>query len=162
MKKLVMVAMISFYFLYGICLAAGDGIMPDAGERRYQDDKKEFAMLKAVEDIDKNMDFLLRMHQEVDASTGLGWEIFIADKLPSQTVAVIRLMTRGKVGVNRMCPRVVIEDMMSDSDYDQWMTRTISSLEAIRMADSKEETVRQECLALIRESLAKSPSRKTQ
>ncbi len=115
---------------------------------------------KAAEDIARNMLFLIAVHAETDAATAEAWEIDIADKIPTQPVAVIQLMAHMHnelpdiIYAQKMCPRVFIEDTASYDQMIDWMERAAAALEAFTMIDPQEEAMRRACLEEIQKALA--------
>lgn len=109
---------------------------------------------KAVEDIASNIPVLILIRKDFGESAHLEWAIPIAEKLPSQPVAVVQLMTLADNSIDQMCPRQVIEDTLSFSEFKSWMERAAASLESFTMNDAKAEITRRACLQKIRDSLS--------
>jgi hypothetical protein len=123
-------------------------------------DQAELALEKAVEDIAAHIPFLLFIRSKFDAIAHLAWAIPIAEKLPSQPVAVVQLMTIVNDifdyfdVTDHMCPRMVIEDAIPFQQYKNLMERSVLALESFAMKDAKAEEVRERCLLKIKDTLA--------
>ena len=115
---------------------------------------------KATEDISGNIPFLIAVHAETDAAVAKDWEILIADKIPTQPVAVIQLLAHMNnampdvIYVQKMCPRDFIEDTASYDQMVDWMERAATALEVFTMIDPREEAMRRACLEEIQKALA--------
>jgi len=109
---------------------------------------------KAVEDIAANIPLLVVLRKDFGESAHLEWAIPIAEKLPSQPVAVVQLMTLVDNSIDQICPRIVIEDTIPFSEYKNWMERSATSLESFTMNDEKAETTRRVCLQKIKDALS--------
>ena len=127
---------------------------------RFNWNKKALALDKAVEDIAAHIPFLLLLRKEFGEIFHLEWAIPIAEKLPSQPAAVIRLMAISNETFRHidlteiMCPWMVIEDTpIYFSQYKDWMERAVATLEAITMNDALEEKTRMACLQNIKDAL---------
>ena len=100
------------------------------------------------------------MHAETDAAVAKDWEILIADKIPTQPVAVIQLLAHMNnampdvIYVQKMCPRDFIEDTASYDQMVDWMERAATALEVFTMIDPREEAMRRACLEEIQKALA--------
>lgn len=121
--------------------------------------RAELAHDKALEDVAANIPFLLLIRDDFGVSF-LDWVIPIAEKLPSQPVAVIQLLTNienqypEQRYIEHICPRTVIEDAIPYSQYKNWMERSILALESFTMKDGKAEKVRKRCLRQIKAELS--------
>lgn len=120
----------------------------------FQWSRAALARDKALEDIAANIPALVLLRKDFGESAHLEWAIPVAEKLPSQPVAVIRLMTIADNSIDQICPRMVIEDTISFSEFQNWMERSVASLESFTMNDADAETTRRVCLQKIRHSLS--------
>ena len=123
--------------------------------------RAELALDKALEDIAAHIPLLLLMRKDFGESF-LDWAVPIAEKLPSQPVAVIQFVANledgyagtGQRYIEHICPRAVIEDAIPFSEYKNWLERSSLVLEAFTMNDPKAERARSFCLEKIKEALA--------
>lgn len=109
---------------------------------------------KALEDIAANIPLLILIRKDFGESALLEWAIPIAEKLPSQPVAVVQLMALVDNSIDQICPRMVIADTISFPEFTNWMERSVASLESFAMKDVDADTIRQACLRKIRNSLS--------
>ncbi|MCL1986211.1 MAG: hypothetical protein FWG59_07175 [Betaproteobacteria bacterium] len=120
--------------------------------------RAELARDKALEDVAANIPFLLLIRKDFGESF-LEWVIPIAEKLPSQPVAVIQLMTNianwndGQY-IDKMCPMAVIEDSITFEQYKNWLERSVTALESFTMHKTEAEKTRRVCLGKIKSALA--------
>ena len=98
------------------------------GHWGFQATRAELARDKALKDIAANIPLLLLIRKDFGESF-LDWVIPIAEKLPSQPVAVVQLATSiedgytgiGQRYIDHICPMMVIEDAIPFSRYKNWM-----------------------------------------
>ena len=127
----------------------------------FRRNRAELARDKALEDIAANIPLLLLIRKDFGESF-LDWVIPIAEKLPSQPVAVVQLATSiedgytgiGQRYIDHICPMMVIEDAIPFSRYKNWMERSVAALESFAMKDTKAEKIRSVCLEKIKNELA--------
>lgn len=150
-KACIYLAFILFLYSSGIACANS--------EKSWQTfDKSSLALEKAIENIFGNLDLLASMRGDFGESALLAWATPIADKIPSQPAAVIRLMARTGYPVKNMCPRMYIEDQATFDEMVQWMEQAVAALDSFAMKDPKEEALREACLREIRKTLANRES----
>jgi hypothetical protein len=157
MKKVILAITAVFIALAGsvACAAA----TPDLAE--FEKDPWGFpwsraglARDKAVEDIASNIPLLILIRKDFGESALLEWAIPIAEKLPSQPVAVVQLMALVDNSIDQICPRMVIEESISFFEFKSWMERSAASLESFTMNDAKAEITRRACLQKIENALS--------
>ena len=110
--------------------------------------KYEYIITKSCEDIRANMDIMLSIHKEIDAAIATAWRVSVAKKIPSQPVAVIRLLSKADVKAQRYCMDPFFE--ADEITLKTWLESSIDALESFTMKNSKEELFRCECLEEIR------------
>lgn len=108
----------------------------------------------AVADIAKNGPKLIALRSRTDAASAEYWNVAIAHRIPEQPAAVLRLMAKAGVPVDKMCPREVIEDELSFAEYVQWMENAVAALDSLVLETPSEEVIRKDCLRAIRDSLS--------
>ena len=126
-------------------------------DHAFRSKRAELALDKALEDIAANIPFLLVLKKDFGESALFGWAVPIAEKLPSQPVAVIQFMTNiadDEQYIIHMCPMGVIEDSIPFDQYKIWLERSVAALEAFTMTDVKAEKMRNYCLQRIKHDLA--------
>jgi hypothetical protein len=122
--------------------------------------RAELAFAKALEDIAANIPLLLVLKKDFGESALFWWAAPIAEKLPSQPVAVIQLMVNiadwntAEQYINHMCPMWVVENGIDFVQYENWLERSIAALESFTMTDARAEQMRNRCLRQIRDALA--------
>jgi len=108
------------------------------------DKKYEYIITKSCEDIQSNTDILLSVYKEIDAAIATTWRVSVAKKIPSQPVAVIRLLSKAGVKPPRYCMDPFFE--ADEFILKTWLGNAIDALEAFTMNDGKEESFRCQCL----------------
>lgn len=107
----------------------------------------------AAGDIANNIPLWLELEREADGCFYTGWTIALGDKIPSQPVAVIEVLSfLAEDTVPKVCPRAFFEGS-EIYEMEDWMKRAITSLDAFTMKDAKKEKIRQRCRELIQTSL---------
>ncbi|MDR0477948.1 MAG: hypothetical protein LBH14_08470 [Desulfobulbaceae bacterium] len=119
-----------------------------------------FILNGAARDISDNISVWLKLKQTADGGSGEMWTIVLGDKIPSQPIAVIdvlSLIPHDKIPltdeIRDVCPRPFMEGAQ-EYEMEDWMNRAIATLSSFTMNDPKKEKIRQECLANIKQSLA--------
>ena len=122
-------------------------------DRLYKENKMFFIIEKACADINKNMTFLINLYvdNEFDGIIPGYFSTIIADKILSQPVSVINLISKLNIPVTKMCPKDSFEDQ--SEDYKHWKENAIVILDSFTMNDAEEEGIRQGCLKAIKKSL---------
>jgi len=114
-----------------------------------------FILSGASRDISANIPLWVHLRNTLDGASALGWAIALGDKIPSQPIAVIEVLSLTHRGdIERVCPRPFMEDS-EIYEMEQWMERAISSLSSFTMNSCQKESIRKECLAKIEQSLAR-------
>ena len=108
----------------------------------------------AVANVAGNTPKLIELHKKTDAASSEYWNVAIAHTIPEQPAAVVRLMAKADIRIERMCPREVIEDELSFVEYVQWMEKAVAALDTFTLDNPGEEIIRKACLQAIRDSLA--------
>ncbi len=157
MKRLILTLATALFVLAGAA-AHGATVLDIVGFEKdpwgFQWNRAILARDKALEDIAANIPLLILIRKDFGESALLEWAIPIAEKLPSQPVAVVQLMTLADNSIDQICPRMVIEDTISFPEFKSWMERSAASLESFAMKDANAETTRRTCLQKIRDSLS--------
>lgn len=151
MKKCFLRVVLAFSVCFSVFACSAMPPSTRSGDAKSED---IFAVIEnAVGNIAGNSVFLAELRLKTDAGSSEYWEESVADQLPSQPVAVIQLMTRTGIPVERMCPREVIEDALSVEQYTIWKQQAVAALDSFIMKDLAEEAVRKACLREIQKSL---------
>jgi len=120
---------------------ASDGIF----DVQVMDEKKyQYIFDGAFHDVDDNAEFLVRIKKDLDASLSEGWGFELARRIPSQTAAVINVLSLLDEDVAWYCSEPFIE--AEDYVAEKWYRKSISALKAIRMAEEEKESIRCLCL----------------
>lgn len=110
--------------------------------------KFEYIITQSCEDIHANMDIMLSVHKEIDAAIATAWRVSVAKKIPSQPVAVIRLLSKAGVKAQRYCMDPFFE--ADEITLKTWLESSIDALESFTMKNVREELFRCECLEEIK------------
>lgn len=111
-----------------------------------------FIMDKASQDISSNISIWVKLKNELQGENALGWELILGDKIPSQPIAVIEIISLTKTDIASICPR----HFMEGSEYyeiERWMNRAIDTLNSFTMTDSSKDDIRKQCLLKIQIAL---------
>jgi hypothetical protein len=121
----------------------------------YKENKIFFIIEKACADINKNMTFLTNLYtdNEFDGIISGYFSTVIADKILSQPISVINLMSKLNIPITKMCPKDYFED--NSDDYEHWKEMAIVILDNFTMSNAVEEKIRVDCLKAIKKSLRK-------
>jgi hypothetical protein len=129
-----------------------------ADDDKFEEEKNrmkvfEFIFDGASKDIADNISLFVALTKRIDAASGLAWRIALGDKIPSQPVAVIEVLSRVDEDLlPQVCPRIFMEGSEDYAMVD-WMNRAIQSLGSFTMQDSRKDAIRAECLERIEASL---------
>ena len=115
----------------------------------------EFTMSGASQDISANISLWVGITKETSSvSLSEGWPIVLGDKIPSQPIAVIEVLSLiNHDEIRCVCPRPFMEGS-EIYEMEQWMNSAINSLSSFTMNDPKKDKIRIECLERIKKSLA--------
>jgi hypothetical protein len=139
--------------------------MVHAKDTTFQDmenDEKmnNFILNGAARDISDNIPVWLKLKQSADGASGEDWWTVLGDKIPSQPIGVIdvlSLIPDDKIPliyeIQAICPRPFVEGT-PDYVMEPWMNRAIATLSSFTMNDPKKEKIRRECLENIKKDLA--------
>ena len=135
--------------------ALAASLAPDTDNPFFERRKKDMLMEKAVEDIDGNFPLIVAMSESFGESWYMTWGWWLADRLPSQPVAVIKVFaaTRAKDNLAMVCPRFPSDDPAYAGSEFHYLSRTAEALSSFTLANPAEEAVRKECLANVRENI---------
>jgi len=113
-----------------------------------------FILKGAAQDMSDNIPLWVRLRHTLDAGSAEDWQIVLGDKIPSQPIAVIDVLSlTPHEDIQYVCPRPFVEGTQT-YEMEDWMNRAITTLSSFTMNDPKKEKIRQECLQNIKQSLA--------
>jgi len=119
-----------------------------------------FTLDGAAKDISDNIPLWVKLKQTFDAGSAEAWTMVLGDKIPSQPIGVIdvlSLIPHDRVPltdeIQAICPRPFLEGTQN-YEMEDWMNRAIATLSSFTMNDPKKEKIRQECLENIKRDLA--------
>jgi len=147
-----------------ICLLSLVGVfcLPDviyAKDISLQDEEiggkmDNFILNGAAQDISDNIPLWVKLNKTLDAGSGEEWRLVLGDKIPSQPIGVIDVLSlTSHEEIQYVCPRPFVEGTQN-YEMEDWMNRAITTLSSFAMNDPKKEKIRQECLQNIKQSLA--------
>lgn len=124
-------------------------------EKAWNAEKRhDFILDGAAKDISANISLWVDLQRESDAAFATGWAVALGDKIPSQPIAVIEVLSFMEEHIiDRVCPRQFFEGS-EHYEMEGWMKRAITSLDSFTMKDSKKENIRIQCLEKVKTSLA--------
>lgn len=149
MKKTVFYTFAVLLCCFCALSASAAGHAPDAAA--LQKEKDRFTLEKAAGNVAENSSVLGLLYKEnADHSA---WYTIIADALPSQPVAVIKLLAFTQAPVAAVCPRPSYNASQGHL-LKPWMRRTVAALDSFTMKEPAEEAVRRACLDAVTKALA--------
>ena len=142
-----------FFFTHFICFSASyedNDYIKDRDESK----KQQFIIDKASCDINENMTLLANLFIKKQLGEGNVQYYYatIADRIPSQPISVIKLMSVTNINVEKMCPRYYFDDGTDEFMIKYWEEKAIKSLDSFKFVYDNEEKIRVDCLNAIRKS----------
>jgi hypothetical protein len=109
----------------------------------------EYIMDKASEHIENNTKLFVELASEVDGVSGLAWGIILGQKLTSQPLGVINVLSMIKNdAIKQVCSPTFVEGT-EDYEINDWLDTSIRVLGSFTMKEKSKENIRINCLNLI-------------